>query len=228
MYKSCIKIHKIVLQTIYTQYIIATAAKVFLINCFRSFFSLHLGFNYFICNLTFWFGPYTFRKRLLLPSRITWRKCLTRRSLCKLVSPLSRCTRWCTRRPPSAGCCSSLGLGSGKRGTTPAHTEPFLITRICSQKKQKQAGPNNLLTYLLLFHGNQRDGQSHPGSTEACHVIYGLFCKGFISNFYVIKKQQTKHKKNACSPLSPSDSANTMDIVLFLIWQRDVNHWKKK
>lgn len=160
----------------------------------------------------------------------------------RFISPLSRCTRWCTRRPPSAGCCSSLGLGWGKRGTTPAHKEPFLITYIRSQKKQ--AGPNNLLTYLLLFHGNQRDGQSHPGSTEEwmltgwagsgflvfhpSHFIYGLFCKGFISNFYVVKKQQTKHKKNACLPLSPSHSADTMDIILFLIWQRDVNHWRRK
>ena len=29
-------------------------------------------------------------------------------------------------------------------------------------------------------------------------------------------------------PLGSSDSADTMDIVLLLIWQGDVNHWRKK
>lgn len=39
-----------------------------------------------------------------------------------LYLPLSRCTRWCTRHPPSTGCYSSLCLGLGKHGTTPKHT----------------------------------------------------------------------------------------------------------
>lgn len=54
-----------------------------------------------------------------------------------LCSPLSHCTRWCNLHPPSAGCCSSLCLGSGKRGTTPANVERFTYThfhKLCAIK----------------------------------------------------------------------------------------------
>lgn len=52
-----------------------------------------------------------------------------------LCSPLFHYTRWCTLPLPSGVCCSSPGLGSGKRGTTPAHVETFTYYQIHHKKK---------------------------------------------------------------------------------------------
>lgn len=63
------------------------------------------------------------------------------------ASPPSHCTRWCSLLPPSAGCCSSLGLGLGTRGTTPAHIGGNLLLTRLSKSCSHQCGSNVYLTF---------------------------------------------------------------------------------
>lgn len=78
----------------------------------------------------------SYYKQQILLAASTWL------SVClRLCSPLSRCTRWCNLHPPSAGCCSSPCLCSGKHGTTPAHVERFTSTyfqELCAIKMNYQ------------------------------------------------------------------------------------------
>ena len=82
--------------------------------------------------------------------------------------PPSRCTRWCSLLPPSAACCSSPCRGWHTHGTTPSSwrwrlllTHYTHVVRIQTRLVNRTSVQHSCYIYLLLFHCNQRDGQSH-------------------------------------------------------------------